>query len=198
MVGGARSGTSRAFRWALAAGLLLLVTTPALPAGAADSRGAASQGGWWNRLQGPAEGEPEGNPLRPLVPAVPWPPNVPADAIATSGGAGQVDKVAAVGIDLALAEGATVDRLTLRLKESNAGGASLGAAQARVLACPATTFWVPAQNGAWRDRPAADCGQGAAEGVRAGDGTWTFDLTALARRGRAWRPGPRRPDRTRR
>lgn len=182
MAGGARSGTSRGFGRALALGLLLLVTAPAAPAGAADSRGAASQDGWWNRLQGPAENEPEGNPLRPLVPAVPKPPNVPADAIASSGGAGQVDKVAAVGIDLALADGASVEGLTLRLKESAAGGANIGAEEAKVLACPAVIPWGPIQNGAWRDRPTADCTKGSAEGVRAADGTWVFDLTALGRR----------------
>lgn len=183
MPGGARSGSWGRARRALAIGLLLLVTTPVAPAGAAASRGAGSQAGWWNRLQGPAEGEPEGNALRPLVPPVPQPPNVPADAIATSGAGGQVDKVAAVGIELALADGARVEQLTLRLKEAIGGGANIGAEQARVLACPATTPWGPGQNAAWRDRPAADCGLGSSEGVRAEDGTWTFDLTAL---GRLW------------
>ncbi len=167
----------------LVVALLLLVTAPVGPAGAADSRGAAAQDGWWNRLQGPAEGEPDENPLRALVPATPPPPNVPADAIATSGGGGQVDKVAAVGIDLAVADGARVERLTLRLEESTAGGANVGAEGARVVACPATTPWSPVQNGAWRDRPAADCTLGATEGVRADHGTWTFDLTAI---GRLW------------
>src|SRR5687767_12203648 len=183
MPGRARSGSCGRGRRALAIGLLLLVTTPVAPAGAADSRGAASQDGWWNRLQGPAEGEPEGNALRPVVPAIPQPPNVPADAIATSGGGGQVDKVAAVGIDVALADGARVEQLTLRLKEATGGGANFGAEQARVLACPATTPWGPGQNGAWRDRPNADCGLASAEGVRSADGIWAFDLTAL---GRLW------------
>src|SRR5687767_14301230 len=117
MPGRARSGSCGRGRRALAIGLLLLVTTPVAPAGAADSRGAATQDGWWNRVQGPAEGEPDGNGLRPLVPAIPQPPNVPTDAIAASGGGGQVDKVAAVGIDVALADGARVEQLTLRLKE---------------------------------------------------------------------------------
>src|SRR5688572_3393849 len=183
MPGRARSEFCRRACRALAIGLLLLVATPVVPAGAADSRGAASQDGWWNRLQGPADGEPEGNGLRPLVPAIPRPPNVPADAIATSGGAGQVDKVAAVGIDVALSDGARVEQLTLRLKEATAGGANVGAEQARVLACPATTPWGPGPKCAWRDRPAADCGVASAEGVRSADGTWAFDLTAL---GRLW------------
>jgi hypothetical protein len=164
-------------------GLLLLVTTPVAPAGAADSRGAATQDGWWNRVQGPAEGEPDGNALRPLVPAIPQPPNVPADAIAAGGGGGQVDKVAAVGIDVALADGARVEQLTLRLKEATGGGANVGAERARVLACPAAKPWEPSQNGPWRDRPTADCGVGSAQGVRSADGTWAFDLTAV---GRLW------------
>jgi hypothetical protein len=183
MSGGARPRFFRSVRRAVAVGLLVLATTPVSPALAADSRGAASQDGWWNRLQGPADGEPEPNPLRPLIPPAPRPPTVPPDAIAVGGGAGQVDKVAAVGIDLALADGATVDGLTLRLTESTAGGANVRADQAKVLACPATVPWGPAQNGAWLDRPASDCSLGSAEGVRAADGTWTFDLTAL---GRLW------------
>src|SRR5204862_547411 len=82
------------------------------------------QDGWWTRLQGPQEGEPEGNPIRPLVPAIPKPPNVPADAIAVGATGGQVDKVAAVGIDVALADGAMLDGLVLRLKETDANGAN--------------------------------------------------------------------------
>src|SRR5260221_514635 len=126
----------------LALGLLILALAPVASAraagSAAESRGAPTQDGWWNRLQGPAEGEPEGNPVRPLVPPVPKPPNVPGDTIVTSAGAGQVDKVAAVGIGLALAEGATLDGLTLRLKESPVNGANVGSEGAKVTACPAS------------------------------------------------------------
>src|ERR1051325_11075454 len=167
----------------LALALLLLCSAAVPPARAAESQGGATQDGWWNRLQGPQEGEPDGNPIRPLVPAIPKPPNVPADAIATGATAGQVDKVAAVGIDVALADGATLDGLVLRLKESDANGANVGADKAKVLACPASGPWGPGQNGSWRDRPPADCSLGSAEGVRAADGTWTFDLAAL---GRLW------------
>lgn len=179
----ARSKPLRAVVGAFAFGLSLLVSTPVVPASAAESRGAATQDGWWNRLQGPAEGEPEGNPVRPLVPAIPKSPTVPADAIAAGVTAGQIDKVAAVGLDVTLAEGATLGGLTLRLKESPAGGANLVADKARVVACPATAPWGSSQNAAWQDRPAADCGLGSAEGVRAADGIWTFDLSAL---GRLW------------
>jgi hypothetical protein len=175
--------SGRARLQVLALGLLFLLNASAVPAQAAESRGAATQDGWWNRLQGPQEGEPDGNPIRPIVPAVPKPPNVPADAIAAGVTAGQVDKVAAVGIDLALADGATVDGLVLRLKESDANGANVGADKAKVVACPATGPWGSGQNAAWRDRPVVDCSLGSAEGVRAADGTWTFDLAAI---GRLW------------
>ena len=183
MSGRARSKPLQAAGRALALGLLLLVSAPALPAAAAESRSVVTQDGWWNRLQGPVEGEPDGNPVRPLVPAVPKPPSVPANAIAAGVTAGQVDKVAAVGVDVLLDEGTTLDGLVLRLKESGANGANMAADKARVIACPATTPWGPGQNAAWRDRPTADCDLGSAEGARAGDGTWTFDLSGI---GRLW------------
>jgi hypothetical protein len=192
MSGPARPNPSRSARRASALGLLLLTAAPAGLAHAAagspmespmESHSAPTQDGWWNRVQGPAEGEPDGNPIRPLVPPVPKPPNVPADAIVTSAGGGQVDKVAAVGLDVALADGAALDGLTLRLQESPAGGANVGADKAKVIACPATVAWGPGQNAAWRERPTADCGLAAVEGARAVDGTWTFDLTPV---GRLW------------
>src|ERR671915_2044641 len=102
-------GRARLQVFALA--VLFLISASAAPAQATESRGAATQDGWWNRLQGPQEGEPAGNPIRPLVPALPKPPNVPADAISAGVTAGQVDKVAAVGIDVLLAPGATLDGL---------------------------------------------------------------------------------------
>ncbi|HEV3363903.1 MAG TPA: hypothetical protein VG795_07140, partial [Acidimicrobiia bacterium] len=175
--------SARARLKVFALGLLLLVSAPAVPAYAAETRGAATQDGWWNRLQGPQEGEPEGNPIRTVVPALPKPPTVPADAIATGATAGQVDKVAGVGIDVSLADGATLDALVLRLKEAEGSGANVGADKAKVIACPATGPWGPGQNGDWRDRPVADCSLGSAEGVRAEDGTWTFDLATI---GRLW------------
>ena len=182
--------SGRARPSAVLLGLLLLAIGPVQPARAAsESRSAPTQDGWWNRLQGPAQGEPEGNPVRPFVPAVPKSPTVPADAIATSAAGGQVDKVAAVGIDLALADGDTLGGLVLRLKESPAGGANVGSAVAKVTACPATVPWGPGQNAAWRERPTADCRLGSAGGARAADGTWTFDLTAI---GRLW-AGPAAP-----
>jgi hypothetical protein len=157
------------------------------PAAAADAAEAqappqgvqANQDGWWNRFQGPQEGEPAGNPIRPLVPRVPSPPNVPADAIAVGASASQVDKVAAVGIDVtSLPVGSLVDVLKVHLKESQHQGANINADMAKVSACPATTPWGPDRNANWMDRPQADCELGKFEGQRAG-GEWVFDVTPL-------------------
>jgi hypothetical protein len=71
----------------------------------------------------------------------------------------------------------------LRLKESDASGANVGADKAKVLACPATSPWGPGQNANWQDRPVADCSVGSAEGARGEDGVWTFDLATI---GRLW------------
>jgi hypothetical protein len=174
--------SGRALHCAVFLGLPLLVIAPGSPARAAENRtGAATQSGWWNRLQGPVDGEPEGNPVRPLVPAVPASATVPSNAIAVSAGGGQSDKVAAVGIDPAVAVGASVDTVSLRLVESAAGGANMSSDKAKVVACPATSPWGPSKNAAWRDRPAADCGLAAVDGVRSSDGVWAFDLTPIVR-----------------
>jgi hypothetical protein len=161
---------------------MLVVAAPVRPAAALDAgstgAAAATQDGWWNRLQGPQEGEPEGNPLRPLLPALPAPPTVPGDATAVAVGAGQPVLLAAVGIEVALPTGGLVESLKLILKEAPSGNINSGGA--KVLACPATTPWGPAKNAAWRDRPQADCSLFQVEGARADDGTWTFDLTGLA------------------
>ena len=68
---------------------------------------------------------PSGPSSRPS-PSLPTCRPTPSPSGAT---AGQVDKVAAVGIDVALADGATLDGLTLRLKESDASGANVARRQ---------------------------------------------------------------------
>lgn len=152
----------------------------ALAPGSEAATASATQDGWWNRYQGPRESEPEGNPLRPVLPTAPAPPTVPEDALAVAAAHGEPVLVAAVGLEVAGPEGGTVESLTLTLTESEGG--TLSAAGAKVLACPATTPWGPAKNADWRDRPEADCSLARIEGTRADDGTWVFDLTALARR----------------
>ncbi|MDQ3945827.1 MAG: hypothetical protein M3357_11880 [Actinomycetota bacterium] len=177
-----RWGRRRGSTLAVAVLTMLVVTAPVRPAAALEAgpegTAKATQDGWWNRLQGPQEGEPEGNPVRPLVPAVPPPPTVPGDAIAVAVAAGQPVLVAAVGIEIALPAGALVESLRLILKEAPSG--NVNAQGAKVLACPATAPWGPAKNAAWRDRPEVDCSLAVVNGERAEDGTWTFDLTDLA------------------
>ncbi|HEY3239448.1 MAG TPA: hypothetical protein VGL92_07790, partial [Acidimicrobiia bacterium] len=120
-----RWGRRRGPTLALAVLTMLVVTAPLRPAVALEAgpngTAAATQDGWWNRLQGPQEGEPEGNPLRPVLPPLPAPPTVPGDAIAVAVAAGQPVLVAAVGIEVALPPGALVESLKLILKESASG-----------------------------------------------------------------------------
>jgi hypothetical protein len=163
---------------------MFAVSAPLRPAGAYEGGAGpvgtamATQDGWWNRLQGPQEGEPEGNPLRPVLPALPPPPTVPGDATAVAVAGGQPVLLAAVGIQVDLPAGALVESLKLILKDAPSG--HINSSGAKVVACPATIPWGPAKNAAWRDRPQSDCSLFSAEGVRGDDGTWTFDLTTLA------------------
>ncbi len=180
-----RWGRRRGPVLALAVLTMLAVSAPLRLAGALDAGGAgpvgtatATQDGWWNRLQGPQEGEPEGNPLRPVLPALPPPPTVPGDAIAVGVAGGQSVLLAAVGIQVDVPEGALVESLKLILKDAPAG--HINSSGAKVVACPAITPWGPAKNAAWRDRPESDCSLFQTEGVRGDDGTWTFYLTNLA------------------
>src|SRR5437016_3414416 len=89
--------SGRARPHAVFLGLLLAVGPVASARAASETRSAPTQSGWWNRLQGPAEGEPDGNPVRPFVPAVPKPPNVRADAARPLAGNGVVLAVDSAG-----------------------------------------------------------------------------------------------------
>jgi hypothetical protein len=161
---------------------MLAVAAPLRLAGAlgGDPVGTAvaTQDGWWNRLQGPQEGEPEGNPLRPVLPALPAPPTVPGDTIAVTVAGGQPLFLAGVGIQVDVPPDALVESLRLVLKEAPSG--QINSTGAKIVACAATSPWGPTKNGAWRDRPQSDCTLFQTEGVRGDDGTWTFDLTNLA------------------
>lgn len=164
---------------ALTATALLLILASASPAQESGSEAILSQDGWWNRLQGPQEGEPP-SPVRGVIAPVPPPPNtVPADGLGVGASGGDPDKVAAIGIVLDAPADAFVDRLVLRAKETEENGSNLNAARAVVLACPVTNYWAGTKNGEWQDRPGCDDSQ-AVEGERANDGTWSFDLTLIA------------------
>jgi hypothetical protein len=146
------------------------------PATAADAgQVKLTQDGWWNRLQGAQEGTPPGAVVPPSLPST-----VPANAIVASLAGGQPDKLAAVGLSVAVPNELLVSSLVLRLAE--APGRSGGTGGEQVVACPAIGPWGPAKNASWRDRPETDCSFGRAEGLRGADGTWSFDLTTLARK----------------
>src|SRR2546426_3752571 len=93
---GSRRSSCRARNWASALGLVVATASVVGPAFALESdpngAAAATQAGWWNRLQGPVEGEPAGNPVRPLIPALPAPPTLPDDSIASGASGGQPGK----------------------------------------------------------------------------------------------------------
>jgi hypothetical protein len=160
----------------LAAAMVLVGTGTAHAAEAPTAQ--INQDGWWNRFQGPQEGEPAGNPIRPVIPRIPAPPSVPADSIAVGASANQVDKVAAVGIDVLAPTGGTVEAMTLRLKQSPGNGSNINADMAKVSACPITNPWGSDKNANWADRPQADCNLAKVEGQRA-DAEWSFDLTPM-------------------
>jgi hypothetical protein len=163
---------------ALAVTVLLALASSA-PAQESPAEGILSQDGWWNRLQGPQEGEPA-TPIRGVLAPVPPPPNtVPPDGLAVGASGGDPDKATAIGIVLDAATDAFVDRLILTLKETEENGSNVNEGAAVVLACPITDFWGSTYNGDWQNRPTCDESQVVA-GERAADGAWTFDLGLMA------------------
>ena len=132
--------------------------------------------GWWNRLR-PEIALPTGQPPAPPV------PGVPEGALVVGATAGDPDAVAAVAVEPEHAEGATVESFELLLREVDDEGANLGTDLAVVVACPITGFWIGGENGVWETRPEYDCSLAEAPGVRAEDGSWTFDLRAI---GQLW------------
>ena len=151
------------------------------PAQESGSQAILSQDGWWNRVQGPQEDEPD-SPIRDVLSPLPPPPNtVPDSGIAVGASGGDPDKVAAIGIVLEAPADAFVDRLVLTLGETEENGSNINEGQAIVLACPITVYWAGTSNGDWQNRPECDDSQ-AVQGERA-DGIWTFDLTLM---GQGW------------
>ena len=152
--------------WALA----LLCLLPVAPTfGQSPDPVTADKEGWWSA----AADATAGTPLPPP------PSTVPAGAIAVGAAGGQPDKVAALGIVLNAERGSVVERFVLTMKEAEGPGAQQGEGAA-IVACPVTAFFAPEENGALADAPEADCEAAQAEGTRADDGTWTFDLAPIA------------------
>jgi len=127
----------------------------------------ADKDGWWSNT-GRA------------VPDAAVPDTVPSGAIGIAAAGGQATKVAAIGVVLDAAKGSTVQTFTLTMKEAEGTGAQQNSGGASIIACPITDFFSGDQNGKLSDAPAADCEKAKSEGKRNDDGTWTFDLAAIA------------------
>ncbi|MDV6013388.1 DNRLRE domain-containing protein [Haloechinothrix sp. LS1_15] len=148
-------------------------------------RGAAEPGemngaavikdGWWWAVNETPEDETG------FVPQEPPPSNVPEGAIPVAAAAGDPEKISAIEFMLDAQPGAEVHSAVIALRESDESGANINEEDAAILACQITEeFWADGEAAAWETRPEYDCEEGAAEGVRDGDGTWTFDISAMA------------------
>lgn len=145
-----------------------------LPAGAlADAEGATiDKTGWWNRANTATP-----TPAGPVT--VPPPPGVPAGDLAVARVGAEATAIAAVGIQPEEGPGATVESFTLTLREDPDAQANQGVEEAAIVACPIISFWAGGENGTWDTQPEHDCEAASAPGVRADDGTWTFDLAPI-------------------
>lgn len=157
-----------------AVGGLLLVGVATAEAGDGISATGATvdKVGWWHE-RNVATSTPASRVT------VPPPPGVPAGTLAVGAFNGEPDKIAAVGILPEATVGDTITSFTLTIKEAGAPAGGYNSAAAKIVACPITAFWVGGDNGTWDSRPTYDCNLAKAPGVRADDGTWTFDLQAV-------------------
>jgi len=159
-------------RTPLAAALAVALVV-ALPATAsADVRGATiDKTGWWNRANSSTA-----TPAAPVT--VPPPPGVPEGDLTVGRLGEEPTAIAAVGIQPEEGPGATVESFTLTLREDPDAG-NQGTDGAAIVACPIVAFWAGGENGTWETAPEYDCAAAKAAGVRADDGTWTFDLAPI-------------------
>lgn len=137
----------------------------------------AEKTGWWNSLQGIESGTPAA-PVGGVYPGFPQQATgVPPGDFAAGLRAGEVDKVAAIGILVDAPPGATVEEFTMTLTESADPAANNGSsAVAAVTACPIVAYWVEGENARFNGRPEADCNLASIPGVRDAEGRWKFDL----------------------
>jgi len=164
-------------RLGVAVGLAFLASIALAPhwAAADDGGVAANAQGWWDVLTSLPQ-----TPLGANVPSLGAPTaDVPEGVIPVTMRLGQPARVAAIGITMTATPGATVNKLIMTLKASDASGAQQGTGGS-VKACPITSFLVPEENGKAADAPEADCSLAEAVGEAGDDGTWTFDLTKIA------------------
>jgi len=154
-------------------GALFLQAVASVPAVAQPT--TLEKDGWWNAMNSTVSG-----PQGPLGLPAPPPSTVPANALGVGARNGEVDKVAAVGLILETELGSVVSELRVTMKEASGTGAQVNSSTANVVACPITTFWAPARNGPWNDRPGFDCTLDQVAGQRGSDGSWVFELTSFA------------------
>jgi hypothetical protein len=165
--------------------LLVLSLFPALaPAQTGGTTVPVTGGSWYWAAQVGSIEPPAGTPLPPLAPPGALPtPDVPDGDFPASVVLGQSDKESFLQLDSsAIAAGSTVSSLVLTLHEDSAGG-NLAADMATVVARAVTGFVAGGDKGKpYSSKPAYDTTGPAADGKRGPDGTWTFDLTAIAAR----------------
>lgn len=154
---------------ALALALALAHPSAAL---AATEGATIDKTGWWNRANSTTP-----TPAGPVT--VPPPPGVPEGDLTVGRLGDEPTAIAAVGIQPEEGPGATVESFTLTLREDPDAEANQSTDEAAIVACPITSFWAGGENGTWETRPEHDCAAASAPGVRAEDGTWTFDLAAI-------------------
>lgn len=169
----------------LMAGVLAVIPSSGSVAGAdvGNEAVAADKTGWWNSLQGAESGTPAA-PIGGVSPGFPAQlTGAPAGTFASGLRAGEIDKVAAIGVVVEAPKGATVQEFSMVLSESVDPGANNGsAAVAAINACPITAFWIGEDNARFNGRPEADCEMLAVAGVRGPEGKWTFDLKSYGQK----------------
>jgi hypothetical protein len=168
----------------VAAAVVLTSLFPALAPAQTSATVSVTGGSWYWMEQVGTVAPPAGSPLPPVAPPGALPtPDVPAGDFPVAVVGGQPDKESFLLLDSsAIPQGSTVSNLVLTLHE-DAGGGNVAADTATIEARAVTGFMTGGAQGApWANRPQYDTTGPAAAGKRAPEGTWTFDLTAIAAR----------------
>lgn len=156
----------------------LLLAALVLSAVSGASALAATEGatidktGWWNRAN-----TTTATPAGPVT--VPPPPGVPEGDLVVGAANGEASALTAIGIQPDDDPGATVISFTLTVTEDPEADGNRNTEDAVIIACPITDFWAGGENGDWETRPTFDCDAASVTGLRAEDGTWTFDLAPI-------------------
>lgn len=136
---------------AMAAVVLVDIATAEAGDGIEATGASVDKVGWWHQRNEAIDG-PLGNVT------IPSPPGVPAGTLAVGAVNGESDKVTAIGILPDALTGDTITAFTLTMKEAGPPAANVNSAEAKIVACPITSFWVGGENGTWKSQPLSDCG----------------------------------------